>query len=110
MDEEDTIFGSRLYSKIEIFREKVSHFAASTEVIINNADARLCDRHNAFTAYCLTAINYDSGHRPVRDPMAYREDVDLENGWIFINDKSSSKATESRIAVLSDGSVFPEGS
>lgn len=105
MKNENTICGSRLYSKPEVFKKEVADFLASTKSIICDDNSSLADRHNAFTAYCLIAINYDSGHRPVRDPMAYREDVDLENGWLLINDKSSSKATETRVVAISDGSV-----
>mgnify|MGYP002633152982 CR=1 FL=1 len=98
-------YGSRLYVDPLIFRNEVKKFIYQIKHILGSDSQSLQQKHNAFTTYCLTVANYSSGHRPVLDPMAFREDIDLKSGLMMINDKVSTSATERRVVSLSSGAI-----
>lgn len=96
------ICGSRLLADSETFRKNVAALASSTREKLENIQVSIPDKHNIYTSYCLKLMGYGSGHRPVTDMFAFREDLDLEENIVVINDKVSSKLTENRVCWLSE--------
>ena len=96
----DGYCGSRLYIDQNVFKHEIANLVARTKSIITDGRRPIHERHNAYTDYTITLMNYSSGHRPVTDPMAFREDVDLDSGLVMINDKASSPLTERRVVVI----------
>jgi len=96
------ICGSRLLTDPIVFRKNVTALANSTREKLKDRKISTPDKHNIFTAYCLKLLGYGTGHRPVTDMFAFREDIDLEENIVVINDKISSKLAENRVCWLSE--------
>jgi len=55
---------------------------------------------NAYASYLYLLLSICTGRRPQRDPFPLFSDFDLENGYLFVDDKWNRKFKESRIVPL----------
>jgi len=95
------ICGSRLDTDTIELATNISNLASHVYEILHDETASIARKHNSFTSYCLKMFAYSTGHRPVTDMFAFREDIDLVENIIVINDKISSCATENRVCWFS---------
>jgi len=98
----NTVCGSRLGTVSSDLSENVKELIEYVEQERNNPDSSLAEKHNIYTAYTVLMMLYGTGHRPVIDMFAYREDIDLTENIVMINDKVSSEATKNRVCWFSD--------
>ena len=56
--------------------------------------------HNIFTAYVISMLDYSTGHRSVEDKYFYYGDVNLEEGYITVNEKDGDDPYNDRVISL----------
>lgn len=60
------------------------------------------EHHNHLTALCVVALLASTGARPVNSPFESLDWIDLERGFIYVEDKHSGPTRGARLCVLSD--------
>ena len=95
------ICASRLDTDPAELTKNIDNLASFIYEKLHDRTVTIRQKHNAFTSYCIKLLAYSTGHRPVTDMFAFREDIDLEEDIIVINDKISSSATENRVCWFS---------
>jgi len=89
--------GSQLLPKPDVLR---SFVAGLKERVKRAAPRNLVEAHNAYGLYTLWMLMAATGHRPVTDPAESVDVIDLEAGWIVINDKQSHPGKAGRLVPL----------
>lgn len=92
--------GSRLYPLESLLRKAITEAGLALETIRQTGD--LIEYHNQLTGYLYTMILAGTGARPINDLIESINQFDLENGYIYIDDKSSSKGSKGRLVALPD--------
>jgi len=88
------------YPTEESIREFVETITRDTKSVINSLQHPVSARHNVFTDYVVSLLLFATGHRPVTDPFCYLTDIDLDNGWLLIDDKVVAENRRFRLACL----------
>jgi len=96
------VCGSRLDSDPIELKNNIIVLSSKIDEIMSDDIQELYYKHNMFTSYCVLMLLYSTGHRPVRDMFCFREDLDLEENILLINDKISSDANKNRVCWFSD--------
>jgi len=96
------VCGSRLDTDPLELKNNITNLSSKINTIMSDENIEIYYKHNMFTSYCVLMMLYSSGHRPVRDMFCFREDIDLEENILLINDKISSDANKNRVCWLSD--------
>ncbi len=89
--------GSQLLPKPEVLK---SFVAGLKERVKRAAPRNLVEAHNAYGLYTLWMLMAATGHRPVTDPAESLDVIDLEGGWIVVNDKQSHPGKAGRLVPL----------
>lgn len=98
----DMICGSRLDANPGEMSNKILNFSEHVKGLLSSKKQSVIQKHNLYTAYCVMLLAYGTGHRPVTDMFCFREDIDLEQNILIVNDKVSSSANENRVCWFSD--------
>lgn len=61
---------------------------------------QVAEYRNRFTAYCILMCMHATASRPVNDPFARFGDLDLEEGFVIVNDKVALEAHKNRFCFL----------
>ncbi|HEV2037814.1 MAG TPA: hypothetical protein VGQ96_04330, partial [Candidatus Eremiobacteraceae bacterium] len=89
--------GSQLLPKPEVLRS----FVAGLRERVKRASPRdLIEAHNGYCLYTLWMLMAATGHRPVTDPAESLDVIDLDAGWMVINDKQSHPGKAGRLVPL----------
>lgn len=96
VDDDQLLFGSAQNIDEEIVAEKIQN---ATKKLGRKYD-KIFEYHNDYSLYCMIAICAATGARPVRDPFERIEHFNLEEGIIFINDKSDGHRRDGRIVTM----------
>lgn len=64
------------------------------------SEADIVRLHNTFVTYTLWMLLLGTGHRPVKDPIESIDILDLERGWLIVNDKQSTPTKAGRLVPL----------
>jgi site-specific recombinase XerD len=90
--------GSQLLLKPEVLKS----FVGGLKERVARASSRdLVEAHNAHALYTLWMLLAATGHRPVTDPAESLDVIDLDAGWMVINDKQSHPGKAGRLVPLS---------
>ena len=89
--------GSQLLPKPEVLRSFVTGLK---ERVKRAAPRDLVETHNAYCLYTLWMLMAATGHRPVTDPAESLDGIDLDGGWIVVNDKQSHPGKAGRLLPL----------
>ncbi|MFK5895113.1 MAG: site-specific integrase [Pseudomonadota bacterium] len=95
------VCGSRLDTDPIQLKANIVNLAGYVNQTLLDETASIVKKHNTFTSYCLKMLAYSTGHRPVSDMFAFREDIDLVENIVVINDKISNRASENRVCWFS---------
>jgi hypothetical protein len=86
--------GSQLLPKPQALKS----FVSGLKQRIKRATPRdQVEAHNAYCLYTLWMLMAATGHRPVTDPAESLDGIDLEGGWIVVNDKQSHPGKAGRL-------------
>jgi integrase len=89
--------GSQLLPKPDVLR---SFVAGLKERVKRAAPRHLVEAHNAYCLYTLWMLMAATGHRPVTDPAESLDVIDLDAGWMVINDKQTHPGKAGRLVPL----------
>lgn len=64
------------------------------------SEADIVRLHNTFVTYTLWMLLLGTGHRPVMDPIESIDILDLDRGWLIVNDKQSTPTKAGRLVPL----------
>ena len=89
--------GSQLLPKADT----LASFVAGLRRRVERASPRnATEAHNAYCLYSLWMLMAGTGHRPVTDPAESLDVLDLEAGWMVINDKQTHPGKAGRLVPL----------
>ena len=80
-----------LIEAIKVAGERLAAFRQTGDVVMF---------HNAYTAYYVVALLAATGARPIRDPFEARAHFSFDQGFVYIEDKSSSDLRQGRLVPL----------
>lgn len=104
LDEQNKIAaGSRLYPIESLLKKAISDAGMALEAIRQAGD--LIEYHNHLTGYLYTMILAATGARPINDLIESISQIDLESGYLYVDDKSSSRGNKGRLLALPVGIV-----
>ncbi|MEO6118562.1 MAG: hypothetical protein ABIP37_05770, partial [Methylotenera sp.] len=100
-DEQNKIAaGSRLYPVESLLKKAIFEAGLALEKVRQSDD--LIEYHNYLTGYMYTMILAGTGSRPINDLIESRSQFDFENGYFYVDDKSSSRGNKGRLVELPD--------
>ena len=100
-DEQNKIaVGSRLYPIESLLKKAICEAGLALEKIRKSAD--LIEYHNNLTGYMYTMLLASTGSRPINDLVESIGQFDFENGYFYVDDKSSSRGNKGRLVALPD--------
>ncbi len=98
--EKRNVLGSQLEPVESLLIDAISNASAKAKKFRQQNDPIAF--HNAFTAYVTVMLLAASGARPISDPFEKLAHFDFTEGFVFIDDKTSSHIHQGRLVVLTD--------
>ena len=89
--------GSQLLPRSDVLK---SFVACLKERVIRASPRHPVEVHNAYGLYTLWMLMAATGHRPVTDPAESLDVIDVDAGWIVINDKQTHPGKSGRLVPL----------
>lgn len=90
--------GSRLYPVTEWLNDAIERATSHLAIATDGTD--IVTFHNTFTAYITLCLWAGTGMRPIQDSLESVNQLDLDLGVMYINDKHSNAIHEGRLTPL----------
>lgn len=91
-------FGSRVSLVEDVLRAEIDRATSTLHSSFQGSD--LINYHNALTAYAVVMLWAATACRPLNDPFEDARDFDLQQRFVYVEDKVSSEAHQGRIVPL----------
>lgn len=92
--------GSRIVPDLSCYKDAIKHLRTCILKPVNNSIEEICRAHNTYTHYTLQLIAAATGIRPATDPLACASHVQLDYGFVLVNDKSATWTHANRLVAL----------